>query len=142
MLILKLRGCWYLLKQICRYIEKIFYGWAIYEDKNCRKKSCMVQLSFILHVDRQNWIFIGRTDAEAETLILWPPDVKSWLIWKAPDAGKDWRWEEKGTTENEMVGWHHRLTQWTWVSVNSWSWWWRGRPRVLQSMGSQRVGHN
>ena len=52
----------------------------------------------------QPWILIGRTDAEAETLILWPPDVKNWFIWKGPDAGKDWRWEEKGRTEDEMVG--------------------------------------
>ena len=51
-----------------------------------------------------SWVFIGRTDAETETPKLWPPDVKSWLVWKDPDAGKDWRWEEKGTTENEMVG--------------------------------------
>ena len=57
----------------------------------------------------QSWVFIGRTDVEAETLVLWPPDVKSWLIGKDPDAGKDWRWEEKGTTEDEMVGWHHWL---------------------------------
>ena len=57
----------------------------------------------------QAWIFIGRTDAEAEALILWPPDVKSWLIRKDPDAGKDWRQVEKGATEDEMVGWHHRL---------------------------------
>ena len=57
----------------------------------------------------QSWVFIGRTDVEAETPILWPPDVKSWLIWKDHDAGKDWREEEKGTTEDEMVGWHHRL---------------------------------
>ena len=55
------------------------------------------------------WVFIGRTEAEAETPILWPPDVKSWLIWKDLDAGNDWRQEEKGTTEDEMVGWHHRL---------------------------------
>ena len=55
----------------------------------------------------QSWILIGRTDAEAETPILWPPDVKSWLIWKDPDAGKDWGQEEKGMTEDEMVGWHH-----------------------------------
>ena len=54
-------------------------------------------------------VFIGRTNAEAETPILWPPDAKSWLIWKDPDAGKDWRWKERGTTENEMVGWHHWL---------------------------------
>ena len=57
----------------------------------------------------QSWIFIGRTDAEAETPILWPLDAKSWLIWNNPDAGKDWRREEKGMTEDEMVGWHHRL---------------------------------
>ena len=57
----------------------------------------------------QPWIFIGRTDAEAEPLILWPPDAKSWLIWKDPDAGKDCGQEEKGTIEDDMVGWHHRL---------------------------------
>ena len=57
----------------------------------------------------QFWIFIGKTDAKVETPILWPPDVKNWLIWKDPDAGKDWRQEEKGTTEDEMVGWHHQL---------------------------------
>ena len=57
----------------------------------------------------QSWVFIGRTDAEAEIPILWPPDAKSWLIWKDPEAGKDCRWEEKGTVEDEMAGWHHRL---------------------------------
>ena len=57
----------------------------------------------------QSWVFIGSTDAEAETPILWPPDAKSWLIWKAPDAGKDWRQEEKETAEDEMVGWHQWL---------------------------------
>ena len=65
----------------------------------------------------QSWIFIGRTDIEAETPILWPPYAKSWFIWKDPDAGKDWRQEEKGMTEDEMVGWHHRLNgcefEWT-----------------------------
>ena len=58
----------------------------------------------------QSWVFIGRTDVEAETPILWPPDAKTWLIWKSPDAGKDWRQEERGTTEGEMAGWHHRLS--------------------------------
>ena len=57
----------------------------------------------------QSWIFIGRTYAKAETPILWSPDLKNWLIWKDPDTGKDWGWEEKGTTEDEMVGWHHQL---------------------------------
>ena len=59
----------------------------------------------------QPWIFIGRTDAEAETSVLWPPNVKNWLIWKDPDAGKDWRQEEKGTTEDEMVEWYHQLDE-------------------------------
>ena len=57
----------------------------------------------------QSWIFIGRTDAEAEAQILWLSDVKKWLIWKDPDTGKDWRQEEKGMTEDEMVGWHHQF---------------------------------
>ena len=57
----------------------------------------------------QSWVFIGRTDVEAEPPTLWPPDAKSWLIWKDPDAGKDWRQEEKGTAEDEMIGWHYRL---------------------------------
>ena len=57
----------------------------------------------------QSWIFIGRTDAETETPKLWPPDTKNWLIGKDPDAGEDWRWEEKGMTEDDMVGWHHWL---------------------------------
>ena len=57
----------------------------------------------------QSWIFIGRTDDEAETPILWTPDAKNWLIGKDPDAGKDWRQEEKKAVEDEMVGWHHRL---------------------------------
>ena len=58
----------------------------------------------------QSWVSIGKTDVEAETPIFWPPDAKSWLIWKDPDAGKDWGQEEKGTTEDEMAGWHHWLS--------------------------------
>ena len=85
----------------------------------------------------QSWIFIGRTDVEAETPIFWPPDVKSWLIWKDPESGNDWRWE-KGTTEDEVVGWQHQHVD---MSLGkSRSWWWTGRPGVLWSMGSQRVG--
>ena len=62
-----------------------------------------------VHPKDQSWMFIGRTDAEAETPILWPPDGNNWLIRKDPDAGKDWRQEDKGTIEDEMVGWHHQL---------------------------------
>ena len=65
----------------------------------------------------QSWIFFGRIDAEAETPKLWPPDAKNWLIWKDPDAGKDWRQEEKGKTEDEMVGYHH------WLNVHEFKLW-------------------
>ena len=89
----------------------------------------------------QSWIFIGRTDVEAETPILWPPDAKSWLIGKDPDAGKGWRWGGEGD-DRGWDGWMASLSQQTWVWVNSGSWWWMGRPGMLQSMGSQRVRHN
>ena len=87
----------------------------------------------------QPWVFFGRNDAKTETPVLWPPHAKSWLIGKDSDAGRDWGQEEKGTTEDEMAGWHHRLDgceSW----VNSWRWWWTGRPGVLQFMGWQRAG--
>ena len=90
----------------------------------------------------RSWIFIGRTDVEAEAPILWLPDAKNWLTGKDSDAGTDWRQEEKGRTEDEMVGWHHWLNGWRWVWANSGSWWWTGRPGVVQSMGSERVGHD
>ena len=88
----------------------------------------------------QCWVFIARTDVESETPIIWPPDVKSWLIWKDPDAGKDWGQEEKGTT-----GWDDWMASPTSVDMSLGklgSWWWTGRPGVLQSMGSPRVGHD
>ena len=83
----------------------------------------------------------GRNDAKAETPVLWPPHEKCWLIGKDSDAGRDWRQEEKGTTEDEMAGWQHWLDG-RWVWVNSGSWWWTGRPGMLRFMGSQRVGHD
>ena len=91
----------------------------------------------------QSWIFFGRTDAKAETPILWPPDTKNWVIWKDPDDGKHWRQEEKEMTEDDN-GWMASLTQRTWVWVNSGSWWWAGKwkPGVLQSIGSQRIRHD
>ena len=83
----------------------------------------------------QPWDFFGRNDAKAEAPVLWSPHVKSWLIGKDSDAGRDWGQEEKGTTEDEMAGW-------TWVWVNSGRWWWTGRLGVLQSIGSQRFRHS
>ena len=88
----------------------------------------------------QPWRFIGRTDAEAETPILWPPDVKNWLIRKDPDSGKLKAGGEGDDRGRD--GWMASLPQWTRVWVNSASWWWTGRPGVLQSMGSQRVGQD
>ena len=87
----------------------------------------------------QSWIFIGSTDAEAETPILWPPDVKNWLMGKDPDAAKiegRRRGDDRG-----WDGWMASLTWWTWVWASSGSWWWTGKLGMLQSMGSQRVGH-
>ena len=79
--------------------------------------------------ENQFWILIGRTDTEAETPILWSPDVKNRLIWKDLDTGKDWCWEEKKETEDEIVGWHHHKCTWVWAS--SGSWWWTGKPGVV-----------
>ena len=86
----------------------------------------------------QSWVFIGRTDVEAETRIFCPPDVKSWLTWKDPEAGKDWGQEEKGRTEDEMVGWYKQLNGHEFgLNSRSWCWWWTGRPGLLWFIGSQ-----
>ena len=89
----------------------------------------------------QSLVFIGRTDVEAETPILWPPDAKSWLISEDADAGKDWGQEEKGD-DRGWDGWMASLTQWTWVWMGSGSWWWTGRPGMLRFIGLQRVRHD
>ena len=102
----------------------------------------------------QSWVIIGRTDAEAKTPVLWPPHAKSWLIGKDSDAGRDWGQEETGMTEDEMAGWHHWLDglEFGWppgvgdgqgsLACCDSSWWWTGKPGVLQFMGLQRVGHD
>ena len=99
-------GCesWTVKKAECRRIDA-------FELCCCRTLESPLDCKEIQpgHPKDQYWVFIGRTDVEAETLILWPPDAKNWLIWKDPDAGKNWRQEEKGLTEDEMVGWHHWL---------------------------------
>ena len=90
----------------------------------------------------QSWIFIGRTDAEAETLIVLPPDGKNWIFsWKRP-----WCWERlkagREGNDSRWDGWTASLTRWTWVWASSENWWWTGKPGVLQSMGSERVWHD
>ena len=83
--------------------------WTVVLEKTLESPLDSNEIQPVYPEGNQSWIFFGRTDVEAKTPILWPPDAKSWLIGKDPDAGKDWRWEEKGMTEDEMVGWHHWL---------------------------------
>ena len=83
--------------------------WTVVSEKTLESPLDSKEIQPIHPKGNQSWIFIGRTDAEAETPILWPPDAKNWLIRKDPDPGKDWRWEEKWMTEDENVGWHHQL---------------------------------
>ena len=91
----------------------------------------------------QPWIFTGRTDAEAEAPILWPPDAKRWLIGKAPDLSPWERLRTRGEgCDRRWDGWMVSLTQWTWIWANSGRQWWTEKPGALQSIGSQRVRHN
>ena len=83
--------------------------WTVVFEKTLKSPLDSEEIQPVHPTGDQSWVFIGGTDVEAETPLLWPPDAKSWLIWKDPDVVKDWRQEEKGTTEDEMVGWHHQL---------------------------------
>ena len=114
--------------------------WTVVLEKTLESSLDCKEIQLVNPKGNQSWIFIVRTDAEAETPILWPSDAKNWLTRKEPSAGKDWRQEEKGTTES-WDGWISSLNQWTWVWAISGSWWWTGKPGMLQSMGSQKVGH-
>ena len=119
------------------WVPKNWCFWTVVLEKTFENPLACKEIQPIYPKGNQSWIFIGMTDAEAEAPILWPPDVKNWLIGKDPDAGKDWRWE-KGMTEDKMFGCHHQLDGQVWGSFRSWLW--KGKPGVLQSMGSQRVG--
>ena len=114
--------------------------WTVVMEKTLESPLDCREIQPVHSKGNQSWIFIGRTDAEAEIPILWPPDAKNWLIVKDPDAGKDWRQEEKGMTENEMVGWHHQLYEHEFEQTASW--WWTGKPSALQFMESQRVAND
>ena len=91
------------------WAQKNWCFWTVVLEKTLESPLNCKEIQPVHPKGDQSWVVIGRTDAEAETPILWPPHEKSWLIGKDPDAGKDWRQEEKGTTEDEMVGWHHWL---------------------------------
>jgi len=89
------------------WAQKNWCFWTVVLEKTLESPLDCKEIQPVHSEGDQSWVFFGRTDVEAETPILWPPDAKSWLIWKGPDAGKDWGQEKKGTTEDEMVGWHH-----------------------------------
>ena len=91
------------------WVPKNWWFWTLVLEKTLESPLDWKEIQLVCPKGNQSWIFIGRTDAEAETPILCPPDAKNWLIWKDPVAGKDWKREEKGMTEDEMVGWHHWL---------------------------------
>ena len=120
------------------WVLKDWCFWTVVLEKTLESPLDCKEIQPVHPKGNQSWIFIGRTDAVAEATVLWPPDVKSWLIREDPDFGKDWRQEEKGMTGWD--GWMASLTQWTWVWASSRRWTWK--PGVLQSMGLQRVGHD
>ena len=101
---------------IKKAVLKNWYFWTMMLEKTLESPLGCEEMQLVHHKGDQSWVFIGRTDAEAETPILWPPNAKSWLVGKDSDAGKDWGKEEKGTTEDEMVGWHH------WLNGHSFGW--------------------
>ena len=118
------------------WVPKNWCFWTMVLEKTLESPLDCKEIKPMYAKGNQSWIFTGRTDAEAETPILWLPDGKNWLIWKRP-----WYWERlkaEGEGDNKgWVSWMASLTQWTWIWVNSRSWWWTGKPGVLQSMGSQ-----
>ena len=122
------------------WIPKNWCFWTVVLEETLESPLGCKEIKPVNHKGNQFWLFFGRTDAEAEAPILWPPDSKSWLI------GKDWCSEKlkAGGEGNDRGwdGWMASLTRRTWVWINSGSWWWTGKPGVLQPKGSQRVGHN
>jgi len=121
------------------WVPKNWCFWTVVLEKTLESPLDCKEIQPVHSEGHQSWVFIGRTDAKAETPILWPPHAKSWLIRKDSDAGRDWG-QEKGTSEDEMAGWHHWLYghefEWT-PGVGD-----EGRPGMLQFMGLQRVRHD
>ena len=122
------------------WVLKNWCFWTVVLEKTFENPLDCKEIQPVNAKGNQFWVFIGRTDAEAETPILWPPDVKNWL-WKRPRCWERLKAGGKGD-DRWWDGWMASLTQWTWVWASSGSWCWTGKPVVLQSMGSQRVGHD
>ena len=123
------------------WVPKNWCFWIVVLEKTLESPLDCKEIQPVHSKGNQSWIFTGRTDTEAETPLLWPPDVKSQLTEKDPDAGKNWR-REKGMGDRGWDDWMESPSQWTWVWVSSGSCWWTGKSGVLQSMGSQRVGQD
>ena len=121
--------------------------WTVVLEKTLESPLDFKEIQPVYLKANESWIFIGRADAKAETLVLWPPNAKNWFIWKDPTHLKrPWCWKRLKVggegDDRGWDGWMASLTQWRWVWINSGSWWWTGRPGVLQSMGLQRVEHD
>ena len=114
--------------------------WTVVLEKTLERPLECKEIQPVHPKGDQSWMFTGRTDAEAEAPVVWPPDAKSWLTRKDPDAGKDWTGGEGD--DRGWDGWMALPTRWIWVWASSRSWWWTGMPGMLQSMQSQRVAHD
>ena len=123
------------------WASKNWCFWTVVLEKTLESPLDCKEIQSVHSEGDQSWVLFERNDAKAETRVLWPPHLKSWLIGKDSDAGRDWGQEEKGTTEDEMAA-MASPARWMWVWVTSGSWWWTGRPGMLQFMGLQRVGHD
>ena len=125
------------------WVTKNWCFWTVVLEKTLESPLDCKEIQPVHPKGNQSWIFIGRTNDEAETPILWPPDRKNWLIWKDPDA---WNEKLRAGGQEDYRGWDNWMaspTQWTCVWVSSGSWWWTGRPGVLhRESGSQRIRYN
>ena len=123
------------------WVLKNWCFWTVVLEKTLESSLDCREIQPVHPKGDQSWVFIGRTDAEAEAPILWPPHSKSWLTEKDADAGERLRAGGEGDVRG-WDGWMASPTQWTWIWVSFGSWWWTGRPVLPQFMGSQRVRHD
>ena len=129
------------LDYIESWVPKNWCFWTVILEKTLESPMECKEIKPVHPKENQSWIFIGKTDTEAETSIVWSPDTKNWLIGKDPMSWERLKAGRKGDNRG-WDGWMASPSQWTWVWASSGSWWWTWRPGVLPSMGSKRVRHN